>query len=207
MTRRTGRVDRAAREAVDAVGVLARYERWLGRQPLAERTRAAYTAQVRGFVSWLAASEHGAAALSEARVRDWAVRDYKRFVQAAPRRWAPSSVNQALAALDNFYRHLGVGGPAVARERLARVAPRALETSEQRALLRAVQACPAPRDRAIATVFFYTVLLHRGAVVGAGRPRRRGCADHRAAGSAAGAFRQGRRLAGGAAEQRLPGRA
>jgi len=158
MTRRTGRVDRAVREAVDAVGVLARYERWLSRQPLAERTRAAYTAQVRGFVSWLAASEHGAAALSEARVRDWAVRDYKRFVKAAPRRWAPSSVNQALAALDNFYRHLGVGGPAVARERLARVAPRALETSEQRAFLRAVQACPAPRDRAIATVFFYTAV-------------------------------------------------
>jgi hypothetical protein len=47
-------------------------------------------------------------------VRDWAVRDYKRHVKTA-KRWAPASVNQALAAIDNFYRSLAggpTGGPA-----------------------------------------------------------------------------------------------
>ena len=87
------------------------------------------------------------------------MRDYKRHVKAAPRRWAPASVNQALAAIDNFYRyHLGLGPPRVAREDLPRTAPRSLEAAEQRAFLRAVEACPSARDRAIATVFFYTGL-------------------------------------------------
>jgi hypothetical protein len=40
--------------ALDAAGVLARYQRWLARQPLARRPREAYLAQVRWFLTWLA---------------------------------------------------------------------------------------------------------------------------------------------------------
>jgi len=85
------------------------------------------------------------------------VRDYKRHVKAS-KRWSPASVNQALAAIDNFYRSLGVGRPEVPREDLPAVAPRALDEDEQRAFLRAVDACPSARDRAMATVLFYTAL-------------------------------------------------
>jgi integrase/recombinase XerC len=46
----------------------------------------------------------------------------------------------------------------VKREELARLAPRSLAGPEQRRFLRAVQACPSARDRAIGTVFFYTGL-------------------------------------------------
>ena len=145
-------------EPVDVERVLAGYRRWLARQPLAERTRDAYVAQVRGFLAWLADSEHGAAGLTEPQVRDWAVRDYKRWVKAAPRRWAPASVNQALAALDNVYRHLGAGRPQVGREELPRLAPHALDTGQQRVFLRTVDACPSARDRALAVVLFYTAL-------------------------------------------------
>jgi Phage integrase, N-terminal SAM-like domain len=113
-------------EKLDAKALLATYTKWLNRQPLAQRTRDAYLAQVSGFVSWLVESEHGAQALSEAHVRDWAVRDYKRHVKTRGK-WAPTSVNQALAAIDNFYRSRGVSRPQVAREELAQVAPRALE--------------------------------------------------------------------------------
>ncbi len=115
MAGRSKRVTAEDRVAVDAGKVSARYQRWLARQPLAERTRDAYLAQVEGFVAWLAGSEHGGAALAEGQVRDWAVRDYKRFVKTK-KRWSPASVNQALAAIDNFYRSLGVGRPAVPRE-------------------------------------------------------------------------------------------
>jgi len=73
-------------------------------------------------------------------------------------RWAPASVNQALAAIDNFYRSLGGGRPEVPREDLPQLAPRALAESEQRRFLRTVEASPSARDRAIATVFFYTAL-------------------------------------------------
>lgn len=144
-------------EPVDARAVLARYRRWLGRQPLSPRTRQVYQAQVTGYVQWLAGGEYGAAALREPAVRDWAVRDYKRHLTRA-RKWKPTSVNQALAAIDNFCRQLGLGRPEVKREQLPRVAPRALGADEQRRFLRAVESAPVARDRAIATVFFYTGL-------------------------------------------------
>ncbi len=139
---------------VDADAVLATYANWLKRQPLATRSREAYLAQVHGFLTWLAGSEHGPQALAEPHVRDWAVRDYKRHVKTA-KRWAPASVNQALAAIDNFYRSLAAGRPEVPREELAQVAPRSLAEADQRRFLRIVEASPSPRDRAMATVFFY----------------------------------------------------
>ncbi|MDQ6783075.1 MAG: tyrosine-type recombinase/integrase [Actinomycetota bacterium] len=157
MPSRSKRVTGEDRVDVDVHQVRARYERWLARQPLAGRTRDAYTAQVHSFVDWLAGSEHGGAALAEPHVRDWAVRDYKRHVKAS-KRWSPASVNQALAGIDNFYRSLGVGRPEVPREDLPQVAPRALDGDEQRAFLRAVEACPSARDRALVTVLFYTGL-------------------------------------------------
>lgn len=142
--------------SIDVEKLLDTYARWLDRQPLAERSRDAYRAQVAGYAEWLASSEHGTEALSGSAVRDWAVRDYKRFVKA--KRWKPSSVNQALAAIDNFYRSLGVARPEVAREELAQLAPRALDADEQRRFLRAVEQSPSARDRAIAVTFFYTGL-------------------------------------------------
>lgn len=144
-------------EEVDVDAVLGDYDGWLTRQPLASRTRDAYLAQARDFVTWLAGSEHGARALVALDVRDWAVRDYKRYVKTT-KRWGPASVNQALAAIDNFYRSRGAGRPEVAREELAQTAPRALTEAEQRTFLRFVQASPSERDRAIATVFFYAGL-------------------------------------------------
>src|SRR5664280_3034174 len=125
------------------------------KKPTGGRRRDAYLAQMRGFLTWLAGSEHGGAALVEPGVRDRAVRDYKRHVQTA-RHWAPSTVNQALAAINSFYRSIGVGRPEVAREELARGATRALAKADQRRFLRAVEGCPSARDRAIATVFCST---------------------------------------------------
>ena len=147
----------APQEAVDVDALLATYRAWLGRQALAARSREAYAAQVAAFLAWLASSEHEGRALSDPHVRDWAVRDYKRHVKTESH-WAPASVNQALAAIDNFYRSLGAGRPDVPREDLPQLAPRALDEGEQRRFLRAVEASPSPRDRAIATVFFYTAL-------------------------------------------------
>jgi integrase/recombinase XerC len=82
-------------QVVDVDAVLAAYGGWLKRQPLSVRSRDAYLAQVREFVGWLAGSEHSAQALVDPHVRDWAVRDYKRFAKTT-KRWGPASVNQAL---------------------------------------------------------------------------------------------------------------
>lgn len=81
-------------------------------------SRDAYLTQVGRFIGWLARSKHGAEALADPHVRDWAVRDYKRHVNTA-KRSAPASVNQALTAIDVFYRSLAAARPEVPREELA----------------------------------------------------------------------------------------
>jgi integrase/recombinase XerC len=67
-------------------------------------------------------------------------------------------VNLSLAALDNFYRFVGLGPPKVRREELPQSAPRALEPEEQKRFLRAVERAESARDRALALLLFYTGL-------------------------------------------------
>lgn len=98
---RADKPDGLLQEPLDAFGV------WLDKQPLSGRSRAAYRSQVAGFLAWLATTEDPMAALSATAVRDWAARDYKRFLKTK-QRLSPASVNQALAAIDSFYRS-GVG--------------------------------------------------------------------------------------------------
>ena len=57
------------------------YVEWLSRQPLATRSKEAYRAQVEAYLRWLGTQESSEAALRERLDRDWAVRDYKRWVK------------------------------------------------------------------------------------------------------------------------------
>lgn len=97
------------------------------------------------------------AALSATGVRDWAARDYKRFLKTK-QRLSPASVNQALAAIDSFYRSRSLGRPDVGREQLVQAAPRSLNEDDQRRLLRSVERWPSTRDRAIVLILFYAGL-------------------------------------------------
>lgn len=136
----------------------AAYREWLERQPLSPNTRRAYRARVADYCAYLAATppQYGDP-LSDPHARDYAARDYKSHLKTA-RRAKPSSVNLALAALDHFYRFLGLGPPDVRREDLPKAAPRGLEPLEQKRFLRAVERCPSFRDRAVATLLLYTGL-------------------------------------------------
>lgn len=139
---------------------IARYELWLARQPLADRTKREYARWVRAFARWAAdapeASEWGADPLIDPLARDYAARDFKRWLQVE-RRLAPSSINLGLASLDSFFVVLGLGQPRVRREVLAQAAPRALDQAEQRRLLRAAERADA-RDRALVGVMLFTGL-------------------------------------------------
>jgi site-specific recombinase XerD len=137
-------------------GALARYLVDLAGQPLAARTREAYGAHVTSYVAWLAERSGADVALREPRGRDHAARDFKRHLKLE-RRWAPSSVNLALAAVDHFNRFLGLGPAVVSREQVAQAAPRALDEDDQRALLRAAEGAR-PRDRAIIVVLLHAAL-------------------------------------------------
>lgn len=134
------------------------YEEWLSRQPLSANTRRTYRTRVRGFLAYLAATpaEYGYP-LSEEHARDYAARDYKTYLKTV-RKAKPSSVNLTLAAIDSFYRFVGMGKPSVGREDLPGVAPGALSPEEQKRFLRAVERSDSPRDRAMARVLFFAGL-------------------------------------------------
>jgi site-specific recombinase XerD len=136
---------------------LTAYLDWLGGRPLAARSREAYAHQVRRYIAWLGdRSPVDGDPLADRDARDWAVRDYKRHLKAV-QRWKPASVNLALAALDSFYTHLGLGRPVVRREDLPAKAPRALTEEQVRRLLRMADRASA-RDRAIVVTLLFTGL-------------------------------------------------
>src|ERR1700733_6070173 len=111
---------------LDPAEAMAAYERWLAGLPLAARTRGEYARWARAFCAWLADGADvralGADPLGDARARDYAARDFKRYLKSE-RALGPASVNLALSAVDHFYGHLGLDRANVRREELPRVAP------------------------------------------------------------------------------------
>ena len=144
----------------DPSDALAGYERWVSGLPLAERTRREYLRWVRVFCGWLAdgidRQAVGADPLVDRRARDYAARDFKRFLKLE-RALGPASVDLALAAVDHLYGHLGLERANVRREEFPRVAPRALDRDEQRRLLRAIERAGV-RDRALVVLLLFTAL-------------------------------------------------
>jgi site-specific recombinase XerD len=134
------------------------YVRWLERQPFSENTRRAYRVRAGQYLEYLTATpaDYGNP-LEDPHARDYAVRDFKAYLKTV-RKARPSSVNLSLAAVDNFYRFLGMGKPEVRREELPGAAPRSLSPEEQKRFLRAVERSGEVRDRAIALLLFYAGL-------------------------------------------------
>jgi len=134
------------------------YGEWLAVQPLSENTRRAYRVRAGQYLEYLAATpaEYGDP-LEDPHARDYAARDFKAHLKTV-RKARPSSVNLSLAAVDNFYRFLGMGKPEVRREELPGAAPRALSPEEQKRFLRAVERSEEARDKAISKMLFYAGL-------------------------------------------------
>jgi site-specific recombinase XerD len=134
--------------------VLENYTAALRSAPLSDQTRRTYASKVRQYLAWLAAAELDGDPLTTADARDWAVRDYRTHLNAVLKR-SPATVNNALAAINDFYIRHGLGPATAARVEISDAAPRALDKRAQIRYLRAVQARPSPRDQALALVPFY----------------------------------------------------
>ncbi len=142
----------------DLEQVITAYEQWLLRQPLAKTTQEAYRFHVRQYGAYLATrSAEGDGPLHDPFVRDYAVRDFKRYLKME-RKAKPTSINLMLAAIDHFYQFLGLDRVRVQREDLPKLSPRALKPEEQKAFLRAVERSRSLRDQALARLLFYTGL-------------------------------------------------
>lgn len=141
--------------------VLADYRDALTTAPLSEHARRGYASRVAGFLDWLATGPDRAPAgdpLSEPPARDYAVRDYRRWLKT-DRKATPWTINAHLTALDHFYsHHLGLGAPVITRERITPTAPQALDEDEQRRFVRAANRCGSTRNTAIALLLLYTGL-------------------------------------------------
>jgi site-specific recombinase XerD len=134
----------------DPTEVAAAYERHITRTGLAAQTTRSYSGQVRRFCGWLSTqAEHDPAdVFTNPFGRDYAVRDYRTYLTAELRQ-APTSVDQALAALRSLFQWIGLG-PADAKRVASsrRDLPPHLSPPEIKAVLRAAER-RGPRDLAI----------------------------------------------------------
>jgi integrase/recombinase XerD len=130
--------------------LLAEYAAHLEHSPLTGHTPRTYLGAVRAYLEWLQGAETDGDPLGDAAAKDWAVRDYRSYLVTVAKR-ATATVNKHLAALVDFYTWRGLGQPqGVKRHQVARHAPKALEPRAKLRYLRAVEAGPSARDRAIA---------------------------------------------------------
>jgi len=115
------------------------YRAHLAAAPLAAHTRRTYAGRVAGYLAWLAELDpltrrRQGDPFTDGYARDYTVRDYRTHLLTV-RRAKPASVNLALAAVDHFYRFVGLGPANTRREQLPQAAPRALDTDQTRRLL------------------------------------------------------------------------
>src|SRR5664279_4070014 len=107
---------------------------------------------------WLAETDVDGDPLGDPTARDWAVRDYRAQLKTVAKA-APTTINNHLAALDDFHTRRGLGTAAARREDLPRrSAPKALSNRDALRWLRTVEKDPNTRDTVIALLPYYAGL-------------------------------------------------
>ena len=110
--------------------------------------------QIRGYLAWLATADVEGEPLAEALPETGHVREYRTHPAAVLKR-SNATINNALAAVDDFYTRTGLGPAAVQRLDLAPLAPRALIGRAVTRWLRAAGTVESARDRALILTPFY----------------------------------------------------
>ncbi|GAA3507520.1 integrase/recombinase XerC [Streptosporangium album] len=141
--------------------MLASYAAALEGSPLADSSKAKYRSRVRGFLAFLAqAAADGALdgdPLTDPTAAAWAVRDYRRHLKNGRR--ASTTIDNVLAAIDDFHARRALAVTAARRERAQRrTAPKALNERRARRYLREVEKNAPSRDAAIALLPYFAGL-------------------------------------------------
>ncbi|MBB5158197.1 tyrosine-type recombinase/integrase [Saccharopolyspora phatthalungensis] len=124
--------------------------------PLDADTVRAYCSRVRQYLAWLDTADVDGDPLADADARNGAVRDYRTYLLTVVKRKL-STVNAHLTAVDDLYRHLGLGPAVVKRQEVPKAAPRALPDRARTRWLRAAQRADA-RGKALAYTGYYAGL-------------------------------------------------
>ena len=138
---------------------MGRYERWLSEQRLSAATRRSYRRWVAELLEDLAAADPelgvlGGRGAKAGREREAALRDWRR--RLVDRRFAPSTINLALAAAASLLDALRLPSASVPRVEPGPRARRALELGQLRDVERASDRLGSARDRAIMAVLLRT---------------------------------------------------
>ncbi len=133
--------------------MLDSYVSALAAAPLAEQTRRTYASKVRQYLAWLTAAELDGDPLGAADGRDWAVRDYRTHLQTVLKR-RPTTINNALAAVDDLYIRRGLG-PALRSGSRSQTGRLERWTRRRRSATSGPCRGAVPRDKALALVPFY----------------------------------------------------
>lgn len=132
------------------------YKEALAKLPLSAHTTRAYETRLQHFLGFLGTHlDEYPDALTNGHTRDYVAREYKQYLKLMLKS-SPHTVNAYLTAIDSFFSFVGLGKAKTGRENLPQLAPQALTPKEQKDFLRAIERCKRPRDRAIATLLFYT---------------------------------------------------
>jgi len=131
---------------------LDQYRQALKHAPLSDGSKRVYLSKVTAYLNWLTSSDLDGDPLHDATARDWAVRDYRSKLKVDRR--CASTINTTLAALDDFYRVLGLGPGVVKREPTPQLAPRSLSPIDRKRVLRALEHAKS-RDRLIGLLGLY----------------------------------------------------
>jgi len=131
---------------------LDQYRQALKHAPLSDGSKRVYLSKVTAYLDWLASSDLDGDPLLDAAARDWAMRDYRSKLKMDKR--SVSTINTTLAALDDFYRTLGLGPGVVKREPTPQLAPRSLSPTDRKRVLRALEQAKS-RDRLIGLIGLY----------------------------------------------------
>jgi integrase/recombinase XerC len=130
------------------------YKDWLAKQGLSAHSARNYLSCINAVTTLVKELEFDYPPLSPP-TKDLVARDLKKYLQKNVK-LKPATLNSYLSALDNFFGFLGLGKSNVGREDLPQEAPRALPPNDQKKLLRAIELTKRTKDRAIATLLFYT---------------------------------------------------
>lgn len=132
------------------------YQIWLKGAPLSEQSKRAYRGRISQFLDFLSASENKFdPILTEPRVAQVAIRDYKRHLKRSSK-FAPSSVNASLTAINHFLQFMGLTPAKIDREDLPQETPKALTPEEQKRYISTAQTRNRALDRAVPLLLINT---------------------------------------------------
>lgn len=140
--------------ACDLEAKLPEYRKWLEKQFLSSHSKRNYLSRISGFIAFVRNSKRDFGTLTSA-TKEEPVKYLCTFLRKEAK-LKPATINSYLSAIDSFYDFLELGRSKIDRDELPEQALKILTLKEQKKFLKAIDDTTRVKDRAIASILFYT---------------------------------------------------